>query len=81
VRRYLGGFGPATASEIADWAGQEGRHVDLIRPIRNVFDVTPGGHGDWVPELGYGGAKPIVTCWRVGVSVSSLVDRAARYWM
>ena len=35
-------------------AGQDGRHVDSIWPIWNVFDFTPDGRGtDWYPRLSY----------------------------
>ena len=30
VRRYLGGFGPATRAEIAEWAGLPGRELDAV---------------------------------------------------
>ncbi len=34
--------------------GQDGRHVDAIWPIWNVFDFTPDGRGtDWYPRLSY----------------------------
>jgi predicted dithiol-disulfide oxidoreductase (DUF899 family) len=34
--------------------GQDGRHVDLIWPLWNLFDYTPEGRGtDWYPELAY----------------------------
>ena len=34
--------------------GQEPRHVDLMWPLWNVLDVTPGGRGtDWNPALSY----------------------------
>ncbi len=34
--------------------GQDGRHVDLIWPLSNLFDYTPEGRGtDWYPELKY----------------------------
>ena len=33
--------------------GQDGRHVDLIWPLWNVFDYTPDGRGDWNPRLSY----------------------------
>ncbi len=30
------------------------RHVDLLWPLWNIFDVTPGGRGtDWYPKLSY----------------------------
>ncbi len=35
-------------------AGQDGRHVDLIWPLWNLFDFTPEGRGkDWYPRLRY----------------------------
>jgi len=34
--------------------GQNGRHVDLIWPLWNLFDLTPEGRGtDWYPALSY----------------------------
>ena len=34
--------------------GQDGRHVDLIWPLWNLFDVTPDGRGtSWYPRLRY----------------------------
>ncbi len=34
--------------------GQDGRHVDLIWPLWNLFDVTPEGRGTtWYPRLRY----------------------------
>ena len=34
--------------------GQDGRHVDLIWPLWNVFDYTPDGRSlDWNPRLSY----------------------------
>ncbi|HVR40216.1 MAG TPA: DUF899 family protein [Thermoanaerobaculia bacterium] len=34
--------------------GQDGRHVDMIWPLWNVFDYTPEGRGtDWYPKLKY----------------------------
>jgi predicted dithiol-disulfide oxidoreductase (DUF899 family) len=34
--------------------GQNGRHVDMIWPLWNVFDYTPDGRGsDWYPKLTY----------------------------
>lgn len=34
--------------------GQDGRHVDLIWPLWNLFDFTPQGRGkDWHPRLSY----------------------------
>ncbi|HUC78523.1 MAG TPA: DUF899 family protein [Vicinamibacterales bacterium] len=34
--------------------GQDGRHVDLIWPLWNLFDVTPEGRGtEWYPRLRY----------------------------
>jgi predicted dithiol-disulfide oxidoreductase (DUF899 family) len=34
--------------------GQNGRHVDLIWPLWNLFDLTPEGRGtDWFPRLTY----------------------------
>lgn len=31
--------------------GQQTRHVDLIWPMWNLFDLTPEGRGDWLPRL------------------------------
>ena len=34
--------------------GQDGRHVDTIWPLWNLFDFTPEGRGkDWYPKLKY----------------------------
>ncbi|MCI0348289.1 MAG: DUF899 family protein, partial [Acidobacteriales bacterium] len=34
--------------------GQDGRHVDLIWPLWNLFDFTQDGRGtDWYPKLTY----------------------------
>jgi len=34
--------------------GQDGRHVDLIWPVWNMFDYTPEGRGtNWNPRLAY----------------------------
>lgn len=34
--------------------GMDGRHVDLIWPLWNMFDFTPEGRGkDWYPRLSY----------------------------
>jgi predicted dithiol-disulfide oxidoreductase (DUF899 family) len=34
--------------------GQNGRHVDMIWPLWNLFDFTPEGRGtDWYPKLKY----------------------------
>ncbi len=34
--------------------GQDPRHVDLIWPLWNVLDFTPGGRGKgWYPKLAY----------------------------
>ena len=34
--------------------GMDGRHVDSIWPIWNMFDFTPEGRGtDWYPKLSY----------------------------
>jgi predicted dithiol-disulfide oxidoreductase (DUF899 family) len=34
--------------------GQDGRHVDLLWPLWNVFDLTPEGRGEqWGPRLTY----------------------------
>lgn len=38
--------------------GQDGRHVDSIWPLWNLFDLTPDGRGEkWYPRLSY--EKPI----------------------
>lgn len=35
--------------------GQNARHVDLLWPLWNLFDLTPDGRGtDWYPKLSYG---------------------------
>ena len=34
--------------------GQDGRHVDMIWPVWNMFDYTPEGRGtNWYPRLSY----------------------------
>jgi predicted dithiol-disulfide oxidoreductase (DUF899 family) len=33
--------------------GQDPRHVDLIWPIWNMFDLTPEGRGGWFPKYSY----------------------------
>jgi len=34
--------------------GQDGRHVDMIWPLWNLFDLTPEGRGtSWYPQLTY----------------------------
>jgi predicted dithiol-disulfide oxidoreductase (DUF899 family) len=33
--------------------GQEYRHNDLLDPVYNLLDVTPGGRGDFEPQLQY----------------------------
>jgi predicted dithiol-disulfide oxidoreductase (DUF899 family) len=34
--------------------GQDGRHVDMIWPLWNLFDLTPEGRGEtWYPRLSY----------------------------
>lgn len=34
--------------------GMDGRHVDMIWPLWNMFDFTPEGRGtDWYPKLSY----------------------------
>ena len=36
--------------------GQDGRHVDLVWPLWNLFDYTPEGRGTkWYPRLSYEG--------------------------
>jgi len=38
-----------------DEPGQNARHVDMIWPLWNLFDVTSEGRGtDWYPKLAYG---------------------------
>lgn len=29
------------------------RGIDLLSPVWNLFDLTPGGRGDWNPKLKY----------------------------
>ncbi len=31
-------------------AGQDPRHVDMLWPLWNLLDLTPGGRGDWYPD-------------------------------
>jgi predicted dithiol-disulfide oxidoreductase (DUF899 family) len=39
--------------------GQDGRHVDMIWPLWNMFDLTPEGRGtSWYPKLSYD-AEPL----------------------
>ncbi len=34
--------------------GQDPRHADLLWPLWNLFDLTPGGRGtDWYPRISY----------------------------
>ncbi|HXC77869.1 MAG TPA: DUF899 family protein [Candidatus Acidoferrum sp.] len=33
--------------------GQDMRHVDFMWPMWSILDLTPGGRGDWHPELDY----------------------------
>src|SRR5262249_7091119 len=34
--------------------GLDSRHIDMLWPLWNVLDLTPGGRGkDWYPELSY----------------------------
>lgn len=33
--------------------GQNPRHVDLLWPLWNTLDLTPGGRGDWYPATRY----------------------------
>ncbi len=44
------------ASELA-WAprdpDQDPRHIDMMWPLWNVLDLTPGGRGDFRPKLSY----------------------------
>lgn len=30
------------------------RHIDLLSPVWNLFDLTPEGRGDWYPSFSYG---------------------------
>ena len=30
------------------------RGIDLLTPVFNLMDITPGGRGNWYPSLGYG---------------------------
>jgi len=39
-------------------AGQDGRHIDAIWPLWNMFDFTPEGRGEkWYPRLSYETAR------------------------
>jgi hypothetical protein len=29
------------------------RGIDLLSPVRNIFDLTPEGRGDWSAKLEY----------------------------
>lgn len=56
-QRANGEIRHAYATELL-WAptepGMDGRHVDSIWPLWNVFDFTPAGRGtDWRPKLSY----------------------------
>ena len=45
------------ASELffTPFPGGDTRHVDMLWPLWNVFDLTPEGRGDrWYPGLDYG---------------------------
>jgi predicted dithiol-disulfide oxidoreductase (DUF899 family) len=45
--------------------GMDGRHVDLIWPIWNMFDFTPEGRGaDWYPRLRYD--EPLLQQVKIG---------------
>ena len=33
------------------------RGIDLLSPVWNMLDLTPGGRGDWYPELSYPGTS------------------------
>lgn len=40
--------------------GQDGRHVDMIWPLWNLFDFTPEGRGtNWYPKLRYAASVQI----------------------
>jgi len=42
--------------------GQDGRHVDMIWPLWNLFDFTPEGRGEkWYPRLSYSPTARTVT--------------------
>jgi len=42
--------------------GQHPRHVDLLWPLWNLFDLTPQGRGtDWYPKLAYPGRRDVET--------------------
>src|SRR6476646_8967712 len=45
--------------------GMDGRHVDMIWPIWNMFDFTPEGRGiDWYPRLRYD--EPVLQQIKIG---------------
>jgi predicted dithiol-disulfide oxidoreductase (DUF899 family) len=52
VRHFVGSEMFFTPSE----AGQNPRHVDMLWPLWNTLDLTPGGRGDWYPATQYGDA-------------------------
>lgn len=38
----------------ADQEGHDARHIDILWPLWNVLDLTPGGRGaSWYPQLSY----------------------------
>jgi hypothetical protein len=39
----------------ADYADGSVRGMDLISPVRNVFDLLPSGRGEWLPDNAYPG--------------------------
>lgn len=50
IRHFWGSELLAATSE----PGQNGRHVDMLWPLWNALDLTPGGRGsDWYPKLDY----------------------------
>jgi predicted dithiol-disulfide oxidoreductase (DUF899 family) len=53
------------ASELAlDYGRRDGdpRHLDIMWPLWNLFDVTPGGRPDWYPALSYDTDPPKGCC-------------------
>lgn len=40
-------------TQCAELAPKEGRGIDLLTPVWNLFDLLPEGRGDWMPKHAY----------------------------